>query len=178
MGHLFHDATKDQWRLNQKTLISISQCKKDLTPLLKHLSYVFLSLTHRLLLHVIIIYVHVDTVDKESMTPWCRRSTLFQLCLHYMYIGVLLTRMHYFAMQQTSSYHHNGHGPLTRYVKLWVARAPGMPVTFYPPPRISDPDMHRHTCVTYVPWCMLGSLTGFPWSRWSTSRQEQVMSCL
>ena len=26
------------------------------------------------------------------------------------------------------------HGPLTRYVKLWVAHAPGMPGTFFPPP--------------------------------------------
>ena len=26
-------------------------------------------------------------------------------------------------------------------------------------PLISDPDMHHHTCVTHVPWCMSGSLT-------------------
>ena len=37
---------------------------------------------------------------------------------------------------------------------------------FYPPPRVSDPDTHHGTCVTHVPWCMLGSLTGgFLWSR-------------
>ena len=30
--------------------------------------------------------------------------------------------------------HYNVHGPLTRYVKLWVAHAPGMPGTFFPPP--------------------------------------------
>ena len=41
-----------------------------------------------------------------------------------------------------------------------------MPGTFSPRPRVSDPDMHHGTCVTHVPWCMLGSLTnGFPWSR-------------
>ena len=51
------------------------------------------------------------------------------------------------------------HGPLARYVILWVAHAPGMPGTFSPPPRFSDPDMHHGTCVTHVPWCMSGSLT-------------------
>ena len=59
-----------------------------------------------------------------------------------------------------------GHGPLARYVKLRVAHAPGMPGTFFPPPRVSDPDMHLGTCVTHVPWCMPGSLaSGFLWSR-------------
>ena len=59
------------------------------------------------------------------------------------------------------------HGPLTRYEKLQVAHAPGMPGTFPPPPRVSDPDMHHGTGVTHVPWCMPGSLTnGFHWSRW------------
>ena len=59
------------------------------------------------------------------------------------------------------------HGPLARYVKLRAAHAPGMPGTFSPPPRVSDPDMHHGTCVTHVPWCMPGSLTsGFLWIRW------------
>ena len=57
-------------------------------------------------------------------------------------------------------------GPFTRYVKLRVAHAPGMPGKFSPPPQISDSDMHHGTCVTHVPWCMPGSLTsGFPWNR-------------
>ena len=61
---------------------------------------------------------------------------------------------------------HCTYGTLARYAKLWVAHAPGMPGTFFPPPRISDPDMHHGTCVTHVPWCMPGSLTsGFLWSR-------------
>ena len=51
------------------------------------------------------------------------------------------------------------HGPLARYLKLRVAHAPGMPGTFSQPPRVSDPDMHHGTCVTHVPWCMLGSLS-------------------
>ena len=69
-------------------------------------------------------------------------------------------------------------GPLARYVKLRVAHAPGMPGTFSPPPRISDPDMHHGTCVTHVPWCMPGSLTSsFIWSRWrgNRSRHSQRM---
>ena len=58
------------------------------------------------------------------------------------------------------------HGPLTRCVKLKVAHAPGMPGTFSPPMRFSDPGMHHGTCVTHVPWCMPESLTcDFHWSR-------------
>ena len=36
-----------------------------------------------------------------------------------------------------------GHGPLTRNVRLRVAHVPGMPGTFSPPTRVSDPDMHH-----------------------------------
>ena len=73
------------------------------------------------------------------------------------------------------------HGPLTNYAKLWVAHAPGMPGTFSPPLRVSNPNMHHGTCVTHVPrhvcdaraWCMPGSLTsGFPWSRWPSWRMR------
>ena len=65
------------------------------------------------------------------------------------------------------------HGPLARCVKLRVAHAPGMPGTFSPTPRVSDPDMHHGTCVTHVPWCMPGSLTsGFLWSRWRGKRSR------
>ena len=56
------------------------------------------------------------------------------------------------------------HGPLTRYVKLWVAHATEMPGTFsrhrlQTKPLVSDSGMHHGTCVTHVPWCMSGSLT-------------------
>ena len=65
------------------------------------------------------------------------------------------------------------HGPLARYVKLRVVHAPGMPGTFTPPPRVSDPDMHHVTCVTHVPWCMPRSLiNGFLWSRWWGKRSR------
>ena len=64
-------------------------------------------------------------------------------------------------------------GPLTRYAELRVAHAPGMPGTFSPLPRVSDPDMHHGTCVTHVPWCMPGSLTsGFLWSQWRGKRSR------
>ena len=55
-------------------------------------------------------------------------------------------------------------GPLTRFVKLWVAHAPGMPGTFFSrqrlqrKPLVSGPGMHHGKCVTHVPWCMSGSL--------------------
>ena len=36
----------------------------------------------------------------------------------------------------------------------------------YPPPLVSDPDMHHGTCVQNVPCCMSGSLiSGFLWCR-------------
>ena len=56
-------------------------------------------------------------------------------------------------------------GPLTRYIKLRVAHAPGMPGKlftrhrFQREPLVSDPCMHHGTCVMHVPWCMLGSIT-------------------
>ena len=47
---------------------------------------------------------------------------------------------------------------------MWVAHAPGMPVTFsrhrlQRKPLVSDPGMHHGTYVTHIPWCMSGSLT-------------------
>ena len=71
------------------------------------------------------------------------------------------------------------HGPLTRYAKLPVAHAPGMPGTFSSPLWVSDPDMHHGTCVTHVPWCMPGLLTsGLLWSQWrgKRSRHSRCMS--
>ena len=70
---------------------------------------------------------------------------------------------------------YNGHyyGPLTSYAKSQVVHAPGIPRTFPPPQRVSDPDMHHGTCVTHVPWCTPGSLTGgFLWSRWRGKRSR------
>ena len=56
------------------------------------------------------------------------------------------------------------HGPLTRYVKLWLRMRRGCR-EFFPrhglqrKPLVNDPGMHHGTCVTHVPWCMSGSLT-------------------
>ena len=48
-----------------------------------------------------------------------------------------------------------------------------MPGTFSPPSRINDPDMNHGTCVTHVPWCMPGWLTGsFLWSRGRRKRSR------
>ena len=52
------------------------------------------------------------------------------------------------------------HGPLARYIKLRVALAPGMPGTFSPPRRVSDPDIHASI--------------GFPWSRWRAKRSRRM----
>ena len=35
--------------------------------------------------------------------------------------------------------------------KMRVAHAPGMPGVFFPPPWVSDHDMHHGTCVTHAP---------------------------
>ena len=65
------------------------------------------------------------------------------------------------------------HGPLARYVKLRVAHAPECPQRFprhrlKRKPLLSDPGMHHGTCVTHMPWCMLGSLT----LRWQGKRSR------
>ena len=63
--------------------------------------------------------------------------------------------------------------PLARYAKLRAVHAPGMPGTFSPTPRVSDPDMHYGSCVTHVPWCLPGSLiSGFLWNRWRGKRSR------
>ena len=74
---------------------------------------------------------------------------------------------------QTTQWDTCRYGPLTRYAKLRVAHAPGMPGTFSPSPRVSDPDMHHGTCVTHVLWCRPGSLiSGFLWNRWRGKRSR------
>ena len=57
------------------------------------------------------------------------------------------------------------------YENLRVVHAPGMPGTFYSwlisseerKPLVRDPGMYHDTCVTYVPWCMTGSITRGGW---------------
>ena len=66
------------------------------------------------------------------------------------------------------------YGPLTRYAKLRVAQAPGMPGTFPPPPRVSDPSMHHGTWVTHVPWCMPESVTSGFFCGWQFGRENVI----
>ena len=75
--------------------------------------------------------------------------------------------------------HPNNYGPLTRYVILPVAHAPGMLGTFSPPPRVSDPGMRHGASVTHVLWCIPGSLnSGFLWSRWRENVPGIPGSCV
>ena len=70
------------------------------------------------------------------------------------------------------------HGSPVSYVNLRVAHTLGMPGTFSPPPRISDPDMHQGTCLRHVPRCIPLSLTScFLWRRrqGKCSRHSQCM---
>ena len=84
-----------------------------------------------------------------------------------------LSLKHFTNTYNTKGRYVSTHGPLTRYVKFWVAHAPGMSGTFSLPTPVSDPDMHHGTCVTHVPWCMLGSLTSSSfWSRWRGKRSR------
>ena len=49
---------------------------------------------------------------------------------------------------------------------------------FFPPPQVSDPAIHHGTCITHVPWCMPGSLTGgflWSWRRGKRSRYSRRM---
>ena len=58
------------------------------------------------------------------------------------------------------------HGPLARYVKFRAARAPGIKGTFFPPPRVSDPDMYHGTCVMLT--------RGYLSSRWRGNRSRHI----
>ena len=78
-----------------------------------------------------------------------------------------------FSFSKKISKYNKCNRPLTRYIKLRVVHAPGMPGTFSPPLPVSDPDMDHGTCLTHVPWCMPGSLTsGFLWSQLRRKRSR------
>ena len=63
-------------------------------------------------------------------------------------------------------------------IKLWVAHAPRMPGTFFPPPCVSEPNIHHDTCVKHVPWFMPGLLTcGFLWSWWWENVPSIASAC-
>ena len=57
--------------------------------------------------------------------------------------------------------------------KFAVGACAGNAGNVFPATTVSDPDMHRGTCVTHVPWCMPGSVTSsFLWSRWRGKRSR------
>ena len=94
--------------------------------------------------------------------------------------------MHHYRLQTLwliREKHYCIHGLFTRYVKLQVAHAPGMPGTFSPPPiqrklLVSDPGMHQGTCVTHVPWCMWGIADlGWRGKRSRHSRRMRSLQC-
>ena len=122
------------------------------------------------------------------------KSTLVQATSHYLsqwwYRSISPYSIAYVSIRPTSSiqFHRASYykfnpnvvfflyGLLSRCVKMRVAHASGMPGTFFPPPRVRDPDMHHGMCVTYVPWRMPGSLTnGFLWSRWRGKRGQPAI---
>ena len=69
------------------------------------------------------------------------------------------------------------YGPLEGYVKLWVTHAPEMPGRFFPPPRVSDPDMHHGTCVIANWQFPLTSVAGKKGS-WYTLRMRNPQFCI
>ena len=129
------------------------------------------------LIHIIYILVIIHILK-------CIPSVYINVCrymLYHMYVcismwGILSQLIHVEAEWRiyasvNLSITGSDNGPFTRYAKLRVAHAPGMPGTFSPPLRFSNPDMHHGTCVTHVSWCMPGSLTScFRWSRWQGKR--------
>ena len=75
-----------------------------------------------------------------------------------------ISRSHIITDEVNSRSIRGSHGPLTRYAKLWVAHATGMPGTFLRHRLqrkllVRDPGMYQGTCVTHMSWCMSGSLT-------------------
>ena len=57
------------------------------------------------------------------------------------------------------------HGPLARYLKLWVVQKPGMLGTFSLPPWVINPDMHHGTCIMHMLGFIPGSIISvFLWS--------------
>ena len=62
---------------------------------------------------------------------------------------------------------------LQRFDRIVCCACAGNAGIVFPPPRVSDPEMHHGTYVTHVPWCIPGLLTsGFLWSRWRGKRSR------
>ena len=74
------------------------------------------------------------------------------------------------------------HGSLARYVKPWVAHAPGTAGTFSPPPRISDPDMRHARAVIHAGianyWFPLKSMAWKPFPAFPAHAQPVILRIL
>ena len=76
--------------------------------------------------------------------------------------------------------------PLTKYVKLQVAHAPGMPGTFSAPPTskgilVSDSSVQHGACSNLVPWCISGLQTrggGKPFPVFPVRAQSAILRFL
>ena len=96
-------------------------------------------------------HVHISTWSVMTLA-WCYVSG----CSTSPKIIFNATRLKINSIEDPLKYH----GPLTRYVRLRVANAPGYR------------DRYR-VSMTNLPWCILGSLTsGFLWSRWRGKRSH------
>ena len=93
-------------------------------------------------------------LSDANYTSMMAQASRKYICRHFDDQNYMTTTSN---VERLRSIPHNG--PLARYVILGVAHAPGMPATFTPSPRASDPDMHHGTCVTHVPRCMPVSFT-------------------
>ena len=100
--------------------------------------------------HVISLLNNVyDACFRKRLKTYVVEETdiwYFKFCMHSRY---WLDRVNTNVLTLFNQYREciHAHGPLARYVKLRVAHAPGMPGTFSPLPRVSDPDMHYGTCI-------------------------------
>ena len=115
--------------------------------------------------------------DMDKMDEFCERCHLYfvPISLDSVCHEVNVMAADAFAPEVAGAPCDVKYGPLARYVKLRAVHAPGTLETFFPPPRVSDPDMHRSTCVTHVPWCIPRSLnSGFLWCRWRGKCSRRV----
>ena len=94
----------------------------------------------------------------------CQNGTVSCGCFLILLASLAMHYFHWYALSNKTLSNFNE--PLTRYAKLRVLHAPGMPGMFSPRSGVSDPAMHHGKCVTQVPCCMPESLTStFLWSR-------------
>ena len=104
------------------------------------------------------IYFGYGFLNPQNELKFTVYGYILQQC--YGYSGVVLTGLVSCRMSHRTWARYHIH-------KIRFTHAPGMPGRFSQTPRFIDPDMHRGTCVTHVPWCIPKSQTSdFFWCRW------------